>query len=433
MSTPTDALALWAAISQAGGRQTYVDTQLKERGYFVERREVESMSDREKDQYKKELKREAAERKTLDKQAWTAYKAANIIHLGEGVFWNDDAKADKWDTPNGPERAAENELPSLDTPKQLAEALGLTIAELRAMAYHRDAATMIHYVRFIIPKRDGTARPIWAPLPRLKATQRRILHHIAERLPVHGSAQGFLAGRSILTNAAVHTNARIVVKMDVEQFFPTITWRRVKGIFRKAGYRESIATLLALLCTESPREIVELEGKKYFVALGPRCLPQGAPTSPALTNALCLRLDRRLAALAAKAGWRYSRYADDLTFSLPAGAADSAPDGLIRTVAKIAADEGLAIKDSKTRVIRSGRRQTVTGLVVNGDAAPRTPRKLRRELRAAVFNRKAGKPLQAGETLARLQGYAAYIFMTDPKLGAHYLEELANASPHPDS
>ena len=161
------------------------------------------------------------------------------------------------------------------------------------------------------------------------------------------------------------------------------------------------------------------------MALGPRCLPQGAPTSPALTNALCLRLDRRLAALTLKAGWRYSRYADDLTFSLPAGAADAAPDGIIRTVAKIAADEGLAIKDSKTRVIRVGRRQTVTGLVVNGDAAPRTPRTLRRQLRAALFNLKAGKPLPEGETLARLQGYAAYVFMTDPKLGKHYLDELA--------
>ena len=429
MSTPqTDLLTLWTLISQAGGRRAYVDNQLEERGYLIERRDADAMTDREREQYKKELKREAAERKTLDRQAWTAYKAANIVHLGDGIFWCDAAEADKWDTPNGAERAAENELPALDTPLQLAEALGLTVADLRAMTYHRDAATMLHYVRFTIPKRDGEPRPIWAPLPRLKAAQRWVLHHIAERLPVHGAAQGFLAGRSILTNAAVHTGSQVLVKMDVEQFFPTITWRRVKGLIRRAGYRESISTLLALLCTESPREIVELEGKKYFVALGPRCLPQGAPTSPALTNALCLRLDRRLAALALKMGWRYSRYADDLTFSLPEGAPDCAPDGLIRTVTKIAADEGLAIKESKTRVIRLGRRQTVTGLVVNGSAAPRTPRKLRRELRAALFNLNAGKPLPEGETLARLQGYAAYVFMTDPKLGRHYLDALAKVN-----
>src|SRR4029077_457180 len=123
---------------------------------------------------------------------------------------------------------------------------------------------------------------------------------------------------SILSNAAAHANPKLVVKMDIKDFFPTITLPRVKGVFRKAGYREQVATLLALLCTESPREIVTHEGQTYYVALGPRCLPQGAPTSPALTNTLCLRLDRRLARLAGKLGFRYTRHGDDLTFSLPA-------------------------------------------------------------------------------------------------------------------
>src|SRR5205085_9758671 len=114
---------------------------------------------------------------------------------------------------------------------------------------------------------------------------------------------GFLPGRSTLTNAVVHTNPRVVLKMDIKDFFPTVTLPRVKGVFRKAGYREQIATLLALLCTEAPREIVEHQGKSYYVALAPRCLPQGAPTSPGLTNALCLHMDNRIAALAKKLGW----------------------------------------------------------------------------------------------------------------------------------
>lgn len=94
-------------------------------------------------------------------------------------------------------------------------------------------------------------------------------------------------------------------------------WRRVKGVFRHAGYPEQIATLLALLCTESPRQMVQQNGKTYYVALSDRALPQGAPTSPALTNIVCVNLDRRLTGLADKMGLRYSRYADDLTFSLP--------------------------------------------------------------------------------------------------------------------
>ena len=99
------------------------------------------MSDREQDAYKKSLKAEAEERRKLRREAWQAYKATHIVHLGEGVFWTDDAEPDKWDLPNAEERAAENELPPLDTPQQLAEALGLTVAELRWLAYHRDAAT----------------------------------------------------------------------------------------------------------------------------------------------------------------------------------------------------------------------------------------------------------------------------------------------------
>jgi hypothetical protein len=199
----------------------------------------------------------------------------------------------------------------------------------------------------------------------------------------------------------------------------------VRGVFRKAGYREQIATLLALLCTEAPREIVQHDGKDYFVALGPRCLPQGAPTSPALTNALCLRLDQRLAGLAKRLGWRYTRYADDLTFSLPAGHAGPPQLGaLIGLVRRIVEDEGFHIHPDKTRVARSGGRQTVTGLVVNGERGPRVARKRRRQLRAAIHNLKHGKPLRDGETPASLAGYAAYVSMSDPKQGEKFLQAL---------
>ena len=304
----TDLIALWRTIVQAGGIPAWVDAQLQARGLLVTRRDASTLSESERQAYKKELKAEASARKQLRQEAWQAYKANHIVHLGEGegIFWTDQAGPDRWDLEHAEERAAENELPPLDSPQQLAEALGLTVSQLRWLAYHRDAATRIHYRRFVIPKRGGGQRAIWAPLPKLKAAQHWILRNIAEKLPVHGAAHGFLPGRSILTNAAAHADPGILVKMDVKDFFPTVTLRRVKGIFRKAGYREQVATLLALLCTESPREEVTLDGQTYFVSLGPRCLPQGAPTSPALTNTLCLRLDRRLSGLARRLGCRYT-------------------------------------------------------------------------------------------------------------------------------
>ena len=425
VTTHPDNATLWRLIVQAGGMVAYIDAQLRERGFLVVRRDADAMSDRERDSYKKALKQEAEERRKLRRETWGAYKANHIVHLGEGVFWTDGQREDKWDTPNSEERAAENELPALDKAEQLAEALGVSIPQLKGMAYHRDAATNLHYVRFTIPKRDGTARPIWAPKKRLKAAQRWILHHIVERLPVHGAAQGFLVGRSILSNAQVHENPKVLLKMDIKEFFPTVTWRRVKGVFRRAGYRDGVSTLLALVCTEAPREIVSVEGKTYFVSLGPRCLPQGAPTSPAITNALCLRLDRRLAGLAKRYGWRYTRYADDLTFSLPQEHKGAPKLGaMMGCVMRIVAGEGFEIKQEKTRVHRSGGRQSVTGLVVNGDTPPRPTRTLRRQLRSAIHKLKTGQPLQEGESLARLTGYAAFVYMSNPQLGGKMLADI---------
>src|SRR5581483_4928954 len=198
----TDLVVLWRTIVQAGGIPAWVEAQLAARGLAVTRRETEGMSERELEGYKKDLKAEAEERRKLRQEAWRAYKANHIVHLGEGVFWNDRQGPDRWDLQGAEERAAENELPALDSPQQLAEALGLTVAQLRWLAYHRDAATGLHYRRFVIPKRGGGERAIWAPLPKLKAVQHWILHNVVEKLPVHGAAHGFLPGRSILTNAA---------------------------------------------------------------------------------------------------------------------------------------------------------------------------------------------------------------------------------------
>jgi len=418
---------LWRAIGQAGGVNAYVQAQLRERGFVIERKKTDSMSKAELSAYKKSLKEAAAERRRLKREAWLAYRATHVVHLGEGegLFWNDELDFDKWDHPHAEERAADNVLPPIDSPQKLGEAMGLSIPELRWLAYHREVAEKIHYRRFTIPKRDGSERAIWAPMKRLKAAQRWILRNVLERLPVHGESHGFLAGRSIASNAAAHAGSKIILKVDLKDFFPTITLRRAKGIFRRAGYRDPIATLMALLCTEAPREIVERDGKTYYVAMGPRCLPQGAPTSPALTNTICLRLDRRLSGLAKKLGWRYTRYADDLTFSLPEGHAGKPQLGLlIGSIGRIAADEGFQVHPKKTRVSRSGSRQQVTGLVVNGAGAPRAPRKLKRQIRAAIHNVTHGKPLKEGETLSRIAGYAAYIYMTEPVLGAKLLKQL---------
>ena len=417
---------LWNDIEKAGSMTAYVRQQLQQNGYLVARRATDGMSKSELDKYKKELKQEAVEQRRLKKQAWQAYKSKHIVHLGEGIYWSDDSSEDQWDTPNANKRLLENQLPAISKVSQLCEALNLTVSELRRLCYQREASTYSHYTRFEIPKRSGGMRAIWAPLPKLKQAQHWILHEILERLLVHGAAHGFLSGRSIATNAAEHCNSQLLVKLDIENFFPTISWKRVKGVFRKAGYPEQIATLLALLCTEAPREIVQDNGKTYYVALAERCLPQGAPTSPALTNALCLRLDRRITGFADKAGWRYTRYADDLTFSFAADNQNQADiSRLLGTVKRILGEEGFKVNVKKTHVIRPHQAQQVTGLIVNGTQTPRVNRNLKRQMRAALHNLQQGKGLKEGESLNRLKGYAAYIAMTERELGKTMLTQLA--------
>ena len=417
---------LWPVIRSAGGIHRWTEARLKEENLWVDPLDATLMSADELSAYKRRLKAQAAELVVLRRAAWEAYRATHIVHLGETIWWNDEADTDRFDHPQGEERVARLELPVLKKPEDLANALDTTIPGLRWLSFHREAAEFIHYTPFEIPKRSGGTRQIWAPMPQLKAAQRWILRNIVEGLPVHGAAHGFLPGRSILTNAQVHRDSAIVINVDLKDFFPTVTLPRVKGVFRSLGYQEQIATLLALLCTEAPRRVAEFEGKTYYLALGPRCLPQGAPTSPAITNTICLALDRRLAGLASALGWRYTRYADDLTFSFPAvSKGEPGITGLLNALRLIVEEEGFELHPDKTRIARSGARQKVTGLVVNGPGTPRVPRNRRRQIRAALHNLQHGRPLKEGESPETLAGWAAFIYMTDPDEGAALLEALS--------
>src|SRR5688500_15825208 len=278
-----DRIQRWREIGEAGGIDAWVRAQLVKAGCDPS---STPPSEKEKAAWKEKKKAEADEKRKLKKLAWRAYHATHIVHLGAGVHWDEYEDPDRFDPIDRDERAKANGLPDLKDAEDLAAAMGLTISRLRWLTYHREVDTGTHYRRWSIPKRNGKARTITAPKRQLKAAQRWALKNVFEKLPVHGAAHGFLAGRSIVSNAEPHAGADVVVKIDIKDFFPTITWRRVKGLLRAAGVREQVATLLSLLCSEPPREPVEFRGKESWVATGPRALPQGAPTSPAITNAL---------------------------------------------------------------------------------------------------------------------------------------------------
>lgn len=382
-----------------------------------------------------ERRRETKLRNARDRharaQAWHARREAEVLHLGDGV----SAGLANAETPaRGPAPG----LPPLASPKALAEAMGIGLGELRFLAYDRALSRVSHYRRFTIPKKAGGLRRISAPMPRLKRAQYWILDALLARAPVHAAAHGFVPGRSIVTNAAAHVGRDVVVNLDLKDFFPSLDYRRIKGKFRGLGYAEPVATVLALLCTEPDVDAVEIDGACLYAARGPRRLPQGAPTSPALTNLVCTRLDARLSGLAGSLGFTYTRYADDLTFSA-SGEAAGKVGALLKHVHAIVAGEGFTVHPDKTRVMRRGRHQEVTGLTVNERVG--VPRETLRRFRALLHGlerhgpagRRWGAAGEAGVLRAAI-GFAQFVRMVTPETGAPLLARArALAERHADS
>ncbi len=425
----TIAEARWLEIEEKGGVDGWLRAKLIEAGHSPDLAAPESED--EKKGFKEKKTAERAERKKLKALANEARRFGTIGFLGNTVHWDELKDPDPFDIKDRDAKAEKNGLPAWENATELAAAMNIPISTLRWMTFHREVDTGTHYHSWKVPKRSGGERTITAPLPQLKELQRWALRNYFEKLPVHGAAHGFLPARSVLTNALVHANADVLVKLDITDFFPTIHWKRVKGLLRKAGVAEQPATLLALLCTEAPRQLIEFRERTLHVATGPRALPQGAPTSPAITNALCLRMDMRLSALATDLGFQYTRYADDLTFSFRKTPERKRPalGILVEKTKDILKSEGFVLNAKKTLVLRRVSAQRVTGLTVNGAgpqvAAARVSRDVVRRLRAAIHNRQKGKPYREGETHAHLQGLAAWVFMSDKVKGAKFLAEVA--------
>ena len=368
-----------------------------------------------------EAKARRAEVQRARRAAWDEHRSASIVHVGPGHGGG------LQDTRSDVEALTRRGLPILHDGPELAAAIGIELKALRWLTYHRRGAAVVHYRRYEIAKKTGGARCISAPKPALAHAQRWVLDEVLRKLQPEPEAHGFVPGRSIVSNAAPHSGRAVVVNLDLKEFFPTITFRRVKGLFRKLGYGEHVATLLALLCTEPPRVPAVVDGKTYFVALGARVLPQGACTSPDLTNALCRRLDRRLAGLARRHGYIYTRYADDLTFS---GDATRAVGRLLRSVRAIVQAEGLTEHPSKTHVMRRGGRQEVTGLTVND--RPSLARAELRALRAILHNASRSGPESQNregrpDFAAHLRGRVEFACMVDPDRAPALRSALARA------
>ena len=299
-----------------------------------------------------------------------------------------------------PTALAWERYPVADLPDQAAVArlLDLDAGELAWFAdtrgLERTVGEALRHYRWRALDRPHGVRLLAAPKPRLKEAQRRLLRHVLAPVPVHDAAHGCVPGRSVRTAVAPHAGSAVVLRMDLEAFFPGISAGRVHGLLLgPAGLPEPVAHVLTgLVTTVVPAQVwralpvpADPEDRDRHHRLGRRLavphLPQGAPTSPALANLVCFRLDRRLAGLAASFGGTYTRYVDDLTFS---GGTAFGGDRFPGLVAEVAAEEGFRVNPAKTSAVGSGRRQAVLGAVVND--RPALPRRERDALRALLHN-----------------------------------------------
>ncbi len=253
-------------------------------------------------------------------------------------------------------------LKSCNNVDQLSGLLDTSYKKIAYFYYDVDYSKKIYYESFEILKKNGSKRLISAPVAQLKNLQKKIAILLGELYVPHACAHGFIGEKSIVTNAKNHTRKKYVFNIDLKDFFATITFPRIFGLLTSKPYMidARVASVIAHLCT--------IGG----------CLPQGAPTSPIISNMICRQLDRQLSRLAFTNRAVYSRYADDISFSFYAPdkyvddaivkfdeSAGNYFAGVGDKLKRIIKSNKFAINDSKTRLQDRFERQTVTGLVVN--------------------------------------------------------------------
>lgn len=217
------------------------------------------------------------------------------------------------------------------------------------------------YRQFTIKKRSGGERQITAPYPVLKSIQEWILKNILEHISLNDAAKGFRKNTTIIDNVLPHLGQKNVLKIDIKDFFPSITFNRVFMVFKNCGYSHQVTYYLARLCS--------LENS----------LPQGACTSPYLANVVSKRLDSRLYNLAEKTGLAYTRYADDITFS-----GKKINVKLCNFIFSIIQNEGFEINIQKAKLLRNCQKKIITGISIN-DTIPKLPRTTKRKWRQDAY------------------------------------------------
>jgi RNA-directed DNA polymerase len=329
-------------------------------------------------------------------------------------------------------------LPVIFTRQHLASIVGMPSDLISKMIQFRAN----QYFRFSIAKRNSNGlRHITTPEKKLLFLQRWINKNILQNVSMLDCCTAFVPGTSLATNGYIHRNASLVLKMDLLKFFDTITEKRVCGFFKHLGYHPNVAYDLAQLTTVYPTErfwqslkLEEIQKIGTKIKFDEAVLPQGAPTSPQLANCIASSLDNRLYNLSMSLNCRYSRYADDLAFSVGVGSGRLPSVKLVRSIIE---DEGFFVNELKTSFLKKGMKQYITGLTVTHGF--HVPKNFRQEVyKHLYYSRKYGpfehlKRWMKDNSIRRemmygfkdwLQGNIAYVYSIDHRNGKKMFEQF---------
>lgn len=260
------------------------------------------------------------------------------------------------------------------------------IGEQKKDNYENIPYKIYRYNYFKLKKKKGGYREIMSPSKDLKYIQKWILVNLLEKHHLQESCTGFRKGVSIKNNAEPHEKSEVILKVDLLKFFDTITENRVFTVFADMGYRKNLAVSLAKITTAQHRKQYwrsiprdELNKIGYKIDNTPSVLPQGSPTSPALANILASSMDYRFEKLSEKLGFRYTRYADDLTFSIR----DNQKLPSLKMIKTIIEDEKFVINEKKIKYLNKGVKQYVTGITTSNGV--NVSKKYRKEIGTHIY------------------------------------------------
>jgi RNA-directed DNA polymerase len=332
-------------------------------------------------------------------------------------------------------------LPAILTLCHLAQRTGIPYEHLRGIVSRDDERP--NYRSFKIRKRSGGWRRISVPEPKLKLVQAWLARHVLSKVAPHTASHAFAPGSSTVACATQHRGARWLIKMDIADFFGSITEIQVYRVFRNLGYNALVSFELAGLCTDAPwksgkyvlrswqahypRKRIEAYERKYLGRL-----PQGAPSSPMLANLAMKGLDQVLTELGRSRGLVYTRYSDDITFSTTSVFTKARAFEVVEAAAALLKARGLYLNRAKTAIVHPGARRVVLGLLVN-EADPRLSRAFRDRLRQHFYylekygirkHMEARKFDSAGGLYRHLRGIIDYALMVDQPYAASLRERL---------